>query len=553
MTKSDEHSVIFRKQDSIGVNDAHDDKDFLLNCFVDLGDLETIEDFKDPHCLIIGRTGAGKTALITKLQEDKQNRVIVVDAESLAMNYISNSSIVHGLMALDIDLNTFFKYLWRHVICVEILTKHMKITSEQDHENFVERIKSEFRKRNPKHLKALDYLDQWKDTFWKTSDSHVAEMTNKIESKIGGELGLNHRALKAKLDGSSSLSSEEKIEIKERGQSIVNDMQMREVTGLLDMMDDFIEFHQSRYYIVIDKLDEKWVGNSIRYRLIKSLIENVKDLNRLKNIKPIATLRYDLISRVFDVTKDTGFQEEKFNSLYVNIRWSEPDLVELINKRINYLFKSRYSKKSQLTLAQIFPSTVDSEPIVKYLVSRTLMRPRDLIELVNTCIKCASHEDGLVTEEAVVEAEAIYSRGRLDSLTYEWGADYPALREWAKLLNSLPPTFKISDLNQPQFTEKGLSYVANPVSIDIESTDTILSICLELVENKLSSEDFVKKIISIFYRVSLIGIKTPNSRKIQWSYSSVGNVRWDDIDDDMEFHVHPCFRTALKVKSNTLK
>jgi Cdc6-like AAA superfamily ATPase len=119
MSKPVADKIIFRKQDSIGVNDALDDSEFLHNCFIDLGDIKTIEDFSDPRCLIIGRTGVGKTALLSELRERKGARVIVVDAESLAMNYISNSSIVNGLMELGIDLNTFFKYLWRHVIYVE--------------------------------------------------------------------------------------------------------------------------------------------------------------------------------------------------------------------------------------------------------------------------------------------------------------------------------------------------------------------------------------------------------------------------------------------------
>lgn len=550
MTKLDDSKIIFRKQDSIGVNDAQDDKEFLLNCFIDLGDIKTIEDFRDPRCLVIGRTGAGKTALITKLQEDKASRVILVDAESLAMNYISNSSIVTGLMGLDIDLNTFFKYLWRHVICVEILTKHMKITSEQDHANFVERVRSEFKRHNVKHLKALDYLEQWRDTFWKTTDSHVAEMTNKIESRVSGELGLSAKSLRSKIQGDSSLSSEEKIEIKQRGQSIVNDMQMQEVTGLLAMLDDFIELHQSRYYIVIDKLDEKWVGNSIRYRLIKSLIETVKDLNRLNNIKPIATLRYDLIGRVFDITKDSGFQEEKFNSLYINIRWTNAELMSLIDRRINYLFQSKYSKRTQLTLDQVFPAYVDSEPIGDYLISRTLMRPRDLIDFVNTCIKSASHERGYVTESAIKEAETIYSRGRLDSLNYEWGVDYPALKDWARLLYKQPSIFKVADLSLEKMVDMGIGYAANPVAVDIDSADTILNLCLSLVENKISKEEFRKKIIFIFYRVSLVGLKEPEFSKVSWSHLSDSNLRWDDIDDEMQIHIHPCFRASLKVISS---
>jgi hypothetical protein len=547
MNSHTDSRIIFRKQDSVGVNDALDDKEFLLNCFIDLGDLQTLEDFRDPRCLVIGRTGTGKTALLTELQGRKGDKVIVIDAESLAMNYISNSSIVNGLMELGIDLNTFFKYLWRHVICVEILTKHVKITSQQDQEYFMERVRSEFKRKDPKHLKALDYLDQWKDTFWKTSDSHVAEMTNKIEDKISGEFGVNSNVLKTKFQKKASLSSEETVKIKERGQSIVNDMQMKEVTGLLAMLDDFIEFHQTKYYVVIDKLDEKWVGNSIRYRLIKSLIETVKDLNRLENIKPVATLRYDLIGRVFDITRDSGFQEEKFNSLFVNIRWTNSDLLSLINQRINYLFKLKYSKKTRLTIDQVFPKSVDGEPVFEYLTSRTLMRPRDLIDFVNTCIRCAAEEDGYVSESVIRDAEVVYSRGRLESLNYEWGADYPALKEWAKLLQKRPAVFTVKDLSTEEVIEMGMEYAANPIAIDIDSADTILNLCNSLIDNKISSDDFKLKIVYIFYRVSLVGLRESGYSKINWSYSASNSIHWDDIDMNTEIHIHPCFQSALKI------
>lgn len=334
MTQVSQDRLAFKKQDSIGVNDAADDKDYLLNCFVDLGDLEILEKFNDPKCILLGRTGAGKTALVTKLQADKADQVIVVDPEALAMQHISNSTIINYLVELGIDLNTFFKLLWRHEICVEIFTQHIKATSEMDHSNFIDRVRYEFKKKNVKHLKALEYLEEWKNTFWKTSDSHVTEMISKKETEISGAVGASLEGLNAKIKGANKLSEQEKTKIKQLGQSIVNDVQMKEVSGLLDMLDDFVEFHQKKYYIVLDKLDEKWVGNDIRYKLIKSLIETVRDLNRLNNIKPIIVLRHDLLGRVFNLTQDSGFQEEKYGPLYLDVKWSRTQLIELVNLRI---------------------------------------------------------------------------------------------------------------------------------------------------------------------------------------------------------------------------
>lgn len=138
--------IVLRKHDSVGLNEAQDDEEYLLNCFVDLGDLDQIKDFRSKRCLILGRTGAGKTALITKLKNEKQEKVIIIDPEALAMNHISNSTIINYLVELDIDLNTFFKLLWRHEICVEIFTQHVKAVSETDHSNFIDKVQYYFKK-----------------------------------------------------------------------------------------------------------------------------------------------------------------------------------------------------------------------------------------------------------------------------------------------------------------------------------------------------------------------------------------------------------------------
>lgn len=377
--------IVLRKHDSVGLNEAQDDEEYLLNCFVDLGDLDQIKDFRSKRCLILGRTGAGKTALITKLKDEKQEKVIIIDPEALAMHHISNSTVINYLVELDIDLNTFFKLLWRHEICVEIFTQHVKVVSEADHSNFVDKVQYYFKKNNPRHLKALEYLEQWKDTFWKTNDSHVSKMIEKTENSVGASLGMDVAGLQSKIKERAELSREQIQEIKQRGQSIVNDVQMREVMGLLDMLDDFIEYHNVKYYVVVDRLDEKWVGNDIRYKLIKSLIETLRDLNRLQNIKPLATLRYDLIGRVFDISKDSGFQEEKYSSLFLNIRWNRAQLIRLIDERINYQFKHRYAKRTRLSYRDILPDKISGTPTIDYIIDRTLMRPRDVIEFVNLC------------------------------------------------------------------------------------------------------------------------------------------------------------------------
>jgi hypothetical protein len=539
--------LAFKKQDSIGGNDAADDKEFLLSCFVDLGDLEQIVNFNNPKCILLGRTGAGKTALITKLKADHDSRVIIVDPEALAMQYIANSTIVTYLIELGIDLNTFFKLLWRHEICVEIFNRHVKVASEVDHEKFMETVRYEFKKRNPAHIKALDYLEQWKDTFWKTSDSHVTAMVTTAENTVEAGLGVGAGTIDAKIKGTGKLTEEEVVKVKQLGQSIVDDLQMKEVTGLLDMLNDFIELHQSRYYIVLDELDEKWVGNDIRYQLIKSLIETAKELNRLSSIKPVIVLRHDLLGRVFSLTRDTGFQEEKYTPLYLDVKWSKEQLVELINLRINHLLHSRYSKKSKLTFEDVLPAQINEQSTIDYIVDRTLMRPRDIIEFINKCIYQVSLEDGIINENAVLDAEVDYSQGRLSALAYEWFTDYPGLKEWFSLLKKKPKSFLIMDIDNDDLLEKCFDYIENPPTPEHESKDLIFDL-VKHVKEKKSINDFKKELIHIFYQINLVGLKNEDDRKVSWFHLHGPVMTVDDIEDTTEIIVHTCYVSALRIK-----
>src|SRR5438067_10972513 len=77
----------FRKHASIGAAAAEEDARFLADCFVDNGDLEPLIDCSDRRRIILGRTGAGKSALLQKVVD--QTGAIVINPESLAFNYLT--------------------------------------------------------------------------------------------------------------------------------------------------------------------------------------------------------------------------------------------------------------------------------------------------------------------------------------------------------------------------------------------------------------------------------------------------------------------------------
>src|ERR1017187_8673455 len=95
-------------------------------------------------------------------------------------------------------------------------------------------------------------------------------------------------------------------------------------------------------YVPVDRLDENWVDDQFRYLLIRSLIETTRDFFQVQNVKIIVVLRTDLLEHVLRLTRDSGFQEEKYRSLYLKIRSSKDQVIELSNKRIAHVVKDTY-------------------------------------------------------------------------------------------------------------------------------------------------------------------------------------------------------------------
>jgi len=155
----------FRKHASIGAAAAEEDAKFLSECFVDNGDLEPLIDCEDRRRIVLGRTGAGKSALLSRLAEEVT--VIVINPETLSFNYLTNSTILQFFLEAGVKLDLFFKLLWRHVFTVELLRHHYNLKTRTETANFLERLKSHLVHDEHKE-RAIKYLTQWGDSFGKT-------------------------------------------------------------------------------------------------------------------------------------------------------------------------------------------------------------------------------------------------------------------------------------------------------------------------------------------------------------------------------------------------
>lgn len=60
------NQAIYKRNLSIGSPDAETDMEYLSTCFYETEDVATLLETEKPERIIVGRTGAGKTALLKK-------------------------------------------------------------------------------------------------------------------------------------------------------------------------------------------------------------------------------------------------------------------------------------------------------------------------------------------------------------------------------------------------------------------------------------------------------------------------------------------------------
>ena len=151
------------------------------------------------------------------------------------------------------------------------------------------------------------------------------------------------------------LSQEQKTEITNRAKRVVSDLQIKKLSDLMDLLQDKVfNDRQKRYFLLIDKLDENWAETETRLRFIRALIEEIRTFSKLKNVTIIIALRRDLVDAVFENTRDSGVQQEKYESYLVPLKWTVEELEELIEKRLNQVYRNQYTNED-VQFNDVFP------------------------------------------------------------------------------------------------------------------------------------------------------------------------------------------------------
>lgn len=195
----------------------------------------------------------------------------------------------------------------------------------------------------------------------------------------------------------------------------------------------------SAWLLLLDQLDETWDGSAEKKALLVGLMKAVKRVNDdfdwrrdpVRGARAVAFLRTDIHEALqFD-------DKDKHRDMAVEISWTHEQLREMLQTRlgsdvpVSTLFETEATRRKGRIPHGSF----------NYLVSRTFMRPRDLIQFL-TLIRNTAPDNGRITREVVDKTEPTYSRAKVDDLRNEYRRAAPWVADALDALKQGPNKFE---------------------------------------------------------------------------------------------------------------
>ena len=260
--------------------------------------------------------------------------------------------------------------------------------------------------------------------------------------------------------------------------------------------------------VLLDRLDDSWDGSDESKTLLIGLLRAAKNLNTRfrfdgeRGLQVIAFLRTDIYPLLrFD-------DKDKHRDFEYAIAWTSEELAEMITARL--------PKGVDVTDVLDPEKMRQSKAPFNYIVERTFLRPREVIQFLNEAKSRGESEATFISKDNIKDAELTYSRWKVDDLKQEYSKAIP---DFAECLESL---------RQGKHRYESLAELEDVVSQK---------------QMKLSAERGPRWIVDQLFDASAIGVRPKKS----------GSIKFKSEDSDLELplegalYVHPGLRLGLNV------
>lgn len=356
-----------------GADEAKGDRD-LKYYFVEIPEYDSIKEGKCRY--IVGRKGAGKTAICERIKIDAESDPLSFSSSLTLRNFPLPS--IRNLRNKSFRDKSQFVPIWSFLILIELCKLIIKDDNGAQPGEIIEEL-NKFLITNSLindigFIETIDFLNK--------SSAKVRVATGWVE---GG---------------------------REQSKSTITSVHFEKITSIL--RDKLLKINsESSFYLFMDELDEGYSAGDNRLRLILlALLRATEDLaiyfqhSNLK-FRPIVALRSD----IFDRLEDNDLN--KLDDYTVRINWRSIDtptycLKSIPNARITNSLKGLINADpwGNVVNETGLPRKINSA--WSYIANNTFERPRDIIKFMKCCRK--QNGTGRLNFSLIKKAEVEYSK-----------------------------------------------------------------------------------------------------------------------------------------------
>ena len=471
------------EQVNLGDLAAENEIQFLPNYFVPTGQYH---EARHGHArLVIGRKGSGKTAIFYKIRDDYVNRktYLVLDLKPEGHQFTKLRESVLRKLSPGLQEHTMTAF-WTYLILEEIAHK---IIQDEVHLAY----------RDPNYRERYE---QVKLVYGEDTTFEQGDFSERLLSLV------------------DSITERQKDVGCIRGTPEVTELVYRkDIRNLQSVLNNYLALKDG-VWILIDNLDKGWPvrgATNEDIMILRCLLDATRKIQRQceRNkieFKIIIFIRNDIYEHLLSEIPDKG------KDTVISLDWNDPEIFrEIIKLRLKS--GTGVGGSFEDVWRVFFDSHINAEDSFGYMLSRTLMKPREIIRFARQALEVAinrNHEK--VLEEDIVFAEIGYSEDSLQDLMFE--------------LKDINPKYQ-DVLYNFFYCKPRLNYS------DVES----------LIKKDVVEDSEVQKIIELLVWFGFLGVII-GSEETKYSYQVQYNIRKLGLENQSAFEIHPCFRCGLECK-----
>jgi hypothetical protein len=378
--------------------------------------------------IVTGRKGAGKTAVFAQVRDhvrsDRQNIVIDLKPEGYQLrkfkdqilDFLEEGTAEHTITAF-----------WEYLLLLEIVYKVL----EKDHALHLRdhRLLEPYQRLSAAYS-SEEYVREgdFSERMLRLVDSIAAVFKDKYKSQT--DIRLNQR-------------------------QVTELLYLHNLRELREALESYLQF-KGEVWILFDNLDKGWSTHGVSdadLLMMRSLLDASRKLEQSFTAQDIdchtiVFMRNDIYQLLIDHTSDRG------KELRTSLDWSEPDLLRQLLKR-RLLYNELPDQPFEQLWRQISVPFVDGEESSQFLIDRSLMRPRFLLNALSHCRGFALNlEHERIEEEDIQRGISAYSTDLIYDIDLEIRDVLPFAEDVLYNFLGSPSNLSVERINQV-LTEAG--------------------------------------------------------------------------------------------------